>query len=29
MVVNETTNYDFSLPNKTCQRHLRTSIANV
>jgi len=23
MVVNETTNYDFMLPNNSCQRHLK------
>ena len=26
---NETTNYDFSLPSKTFQRHLETRAANV
>jgi len=27
--LNETTNYDFILPSKTCQRHLQTRAANV
>jgi len=29
MVFNETINYDFILPCKTCQRHLETRAANV
>jgi len=29
ITTNETTNYDFILPSKTCQRHLETRAANV
>jgi len=29
MVFNETKNYDFILPSKTCQPHLETRTANV
>jgi len=29
MVPNETTNRDFILPSKTCQRRLKTRAANV
>ena len=29
MVFNEATVYDFSLPNKNCQRHLETRVSNV
>jgi len=28
-VINETTNYDFILPCRTCQRHLETKATNV